>query len=76
MNRDPRRLTVVKGCHRFVFCCAAGRESDLLATFVSLAEDPDSVFDWLDAAALSFQMGRKAPAAPTPAAHAVMGQPE
>lgn len=74
MNRGPRSVTLVKGGHRFVFRYAVGRESDLLATFVSLAEDPESVFDWLDAAALSYQMGRKAPAEPAPAAHAAMGQ--
>jgi hypothetical protein len=30
----------------------------LLASFVELAERPDTDFDWFDAAVLSFQMGK------------------
>jgi hypothetical protein len=52
-------LTLVKGPHRFVFQYVQGREADLLATFVALADDDESPFDWFDAAALSFEMGRQ-----------------
>lgn len=57
----PRRrcMTLLKGSQRFVFRYAEGREADLLATFVDLAGDPHCVFDWFDAAVLSFQMGKR-----------------
>ena len=61
MNRRGRRcLSMVKGRHRFVFWFHAGQECELLACFVQLANDPQSEFDWLDAAVLSYQMGRPA----------------
>lgn len=59
MRPSQRCLSLAKGPHRFFFRYAEGRESDLLATFVALARDPESVFDWFDAAALSFQIGRQ-----------------
>ena len=31
----------------------------LLGSFVALANDPDSEFDWFDAAVLSYQMGQQ-----------------
>lgn len=60
VSREPRCLTLLKGGERFCFSYAEGRDSELLATFVGLAADPKSKFDWFDAAALSFQMGRLA----------------
>ena len=60
MKRGSQRcLTLVKGPQRFLFQYAEGRESDLLAAFVALAKDPHSAFDWFDAAALGFQIGRQ-----------------
>ncbi len=59
MNRHRRSLTLVKGRHKFVFRYEPGGESELLASFVQLASDPDSDFDWLDAAVLSFRMGQQ-----------------
>jgi hypothetical protein len=50
---------MVKGEHRYVFRYFEGHESDLLASFVALATDPDSEFDWFDAAVLSYQMGHQ-----------------
>jgi hypothetical protein len=50
---------MVKGRHRFLFRYPEGMESDLLASFVSLANDPASEFDWFDAAVLSYQMGQQ-----------------
>ena len=52
-------LSLVKGQHQFVFRYAPGREADLLARLVMLADDPDSPFDWLDAAVLSYQLGQR-----------------
>ena len=54
-----RSLTIVKGQHRYVFRYVEGRESDVLASFVDQASDPDSEFDWFDAAVLSYQMGQQ-----------------
>ncbi|MCK4341687.1 MAG: hypothetical protein KAY37_08200 [Phycisphaerae bacterium] len=50
---------MVKGEHRFVFRYEEGFESELLASFVALAGDPESEFDWFDAAVLSYQMGQQ-----------------
>ena len=59
MEPEERCLALVKGRERFVFRYAEGREADLLAVLVALAKDSESVFDWFDAAAMSFQMGRQ-----------------
>ncbi len=59
MSSPQRCLSMVKGSHRFVFRYAEGLESELLASFVALANDPDSEFDWFDAAVLSYQMGQQ-----------------
>ncbi|MFH1749193.1 MAG: hypothetical protein ABIG44_19350 [Planctomycetota bacterium] len=60
MNESRRCISLAKGRHRFVFYYVEERASDLLAALVSLANDPDSVFDWFDAAVLSFEIGRQA----------------
>jgi hypothetical protein len=50
---------MVKGEHRYVFRYAEGCESELLGSLVALANDPDTEFDWFDAAVLSYQMGQQ-----------------
>jgi hypothetical protein len=59
MSAAQRSLSMVKGPHRFVFRYVEGCEAELLASFVALANDADSEFDWFDAAVLSYQMGRQ-----------------
>lgn len=59
MSTPMRCLSMIKGTHRFVFRYAEGRESELLACFVALANDAESEFDWFDAAVLSYQMGHQ-----------------
>jgi hypothetical protein len=59
MSPAQRCLSMVKGEHRYVFRYEEGCESDLLSSFVALANDPDSEFDWFDAAVLSYQMGQQ-----------------
>ncbi len=59
MKSAQRCLSMVKGGHRYVFRYAEGCEAELLSTFVALANDPDSEFDWFDAAVLSYQMGQR-----------------
>ncbi|MBK9121230.1 MAG: hypothetical protein IPM18_16735 [Phycisphaerales bacterium] len=50
---------MVKGAHRYVFSYYEGGEAELLSSFVALASDPQSEFDWFDAAVLSYQMGQQ-----------------
>ncbi len=59
MSTAERSLTLAKGQHVFAFRYAEGREAALLAALVDLANDPDSEFDWFDAAVLSYQMGQQ-----------------
>ncbi|MBK8915305.1 MAG: hypothetical protein IPM64_12035 [Phycisphaerales bacterium] len=59
MTRPRRCLTLLKNGQRYIFRYAEGREADLLATFVDLAQDRACEFDWHDAAVLSFQMGKR-----------------
>lgn len=59
MSATQRCLSMVKGKHRFVFRYAEGHEAALLSSFVAMANDPDSEFDWFDAAVLSYQMGQQ-----------------
>ncbi len=59
MNAAMRCLSMVKGRHRYVFRYAEGCEAELLGSFVALANNPDSEFDWFDAAVLSYQMGQQ-----------------
>ena len=59
MISAQRCLSMVKGRHRFVFRYVGGFESEVLGSFVALANDPDSEFDWFDAAVLSYQMGHR-----------------
>ena len=54
-----KQLSLVKGDHRYVFRYGTGREADVIESFASMATDPDSPFDWFDAAVLSYQMGRR-----------------
>lgn len=58
MNRI-RQLSLVKGQHRFVFRYQAGDEAEVINSVAMLAADPNSGFDWFDAAVLSYQMGRR-----------------
>lgn len=68
MNRARRCLSMVKGRHRYVFRYEEGAEPHLLASLVALADDPESEFDWFDAAVLSYQMGHQLAREPDEAA--------
>ena len=57
--KSLQQLSLVKGGHRYVFRYPAGGEADVIGAFANLASDPDSNFDWFDAAVLSYQMGRR-----------------
>lgn len=57
--KQIRQLSLVKGAERFVFRYPAGRESQVIDRFATLASDRSNDFDWFDAAVLSYQMGRR-----------------
>ena len=52
-----RELVLFKDGQRYVFTCAPGEESALLAQLRTMARDPESSFSWVDAALLSHQIG-------------------
>lgn len=54
-----RQLSLVKGEERFVFRYQCGQEPVVIDAFAELAGNPESSFDWFDAAVLSYQMGRR-----------------
>jgi hypothetical protein len=47
---DARRVSLVKGGHRWHFQWSAGDEASLIARVAELARDPHVPFDWFDAA--------------------------
>ncbi len=55
----PGQVALQKGAQRYVFHCAPGEESKLLASLARLADDPATDLDWFDAAVLSHQLGRQ-----------------
>ena len=59
VTQTIRQLSLVKGEERFVFRYAGGQEAEVIDAIAELAADPDSAFDWFDAAVLSYQMGRR-----------------
>lgn len=56
-----RRVVCLAKCNeRFIFRFAPGREPAVLESLVRLAADPRTAFDWLDAALVSYELGRTA----------------
>ena len=76
MNATRRCLSLIKGEERFVFWYHEGQEPDVMASLVGLAEASESGFDWMDAAALSYQLGRPAGRCVTAAAGSLLGGDE
>ncbi|MBU0618217.1 MAG: hypothetical protein KKI02_10905 [Planctomycetes bacterium] len=52
-------MRLIKGRQRYLFWYNPGRESALLASPVQYAERPGLDFNFFDAAALSYQMGKR-----------------
>jgi len=52
-----RQLALVKKDQRWVFRYQPGEEQVVLQWLAATANDPNSRFDWFDAAVLSHQMG-------------------
>ncbi len=53
---NTRTLHLEKGGHTYLMKYAPGLEDEVVEELMYLADDCESDFDWLDAAALSFQV--------------------
>lgn len=53
-----RELALNKGAEQFIFRYEPGAEEQVLDSFVELANNRASSFDWFDAAVLSFQLSK------------------
>jgi hypothetical protein len=51
-------LSLQKEGERFLFRYEPGSEENILDSFIDMANDPTSNFDWFDAAVLSFQLSK------------------
>ena len=56
MNHIKKQLVLNKGSEKFIFRYQEGSEGDLLDAFVGSASNPQTSFDWFDAAVLSFKL--------------------
>ena len=52
-------ISLAKGEHQYVFRYGQGGECDVLAAVADMAAESGSGFDWVDAAAVSFQITRR-----------------
>ena len=59
---EPRTLTLAKGAHKYIFRYPPGAENEIVDEIMRLAESRDCNLDWLDAAALGFQIAQFAAA--------------
>ncbi|MEP0845841.1 MAG: hypothetical protein HRF50_03350 [Phycisphaerae bacterium] len=60
MSGARRIVSLVKHNERFIFRFAPGQEPAVLESLVQIAADPRTAFDWLDAALVSYELGRTA----------------
>ena len=51
-----RQLVLNKGAEKFIFRYEHGNEDELLDALIEQAKDKRTVFDWFDAAVLSFKL--------------------
>jgi len=56
MKRMKRQLILNKGAEKFIFRYEHGNEDELLDALIEQAKDKRTVFDWFDAAVLSFKL--------------------
>ena len=56
MDHIKKQLVLNKGSEKYVFRYEEGSEGQLLDAFVSSAVNPQTRFDWFDAAVLSFKL--------------------
>ena len=53
---NTRLLTFAKEGHKYIFRYSNGCENQIIDELIQLAEDEDTVLDWLDAATLSYHV--------------------
>lgn len=51
-----RRIVMTKGEHRWIFRYSPGEEDSLVEALATLAEAPDTGFDWFDGAVICNQL--------------------
>lgn len=56
MDHVKKQLILNKGSEKFIFRYQEGNEGQLLDAFVCSAANPQTTFDWFDAAVLSFKL--------------------
>ena len=56
MTQLKKQLVLNKGSEKFIFRYQEGSEGQLLDAFVASASNPQTSFDWFDAAVLSFKL--------------------
>lgn len=57
--KDMQELTLMKGSQQYLFRYETGHEEAILDSFVEMARDRGSEFDWFDAAVMSFQLSKQ-----------------
>ena len=57
---DTRTVELEKNGHLFVVQYGVGLEDDVVEHLMLMADDRESEFDWMDAAALSFEVTQSA----------------
>ena len=53
-----QQLSLIKEEHKYVFRYLAGKELELIGTFIEMAGDKDNDFDWYDAVVLTSVIDR------------------
>ena len=56
MDKGKKQLVLNKGSEKYIFRYDTGCEGELLDSLVEQAEDQRTMFDWFDAAVLSFKL--------------------
>jgi hypothetical protein len=56
MKKKTRQLVLNKAGQKFIFRYEDGREDELLDALIEQARNKRTVFDWFDAAVLSFKL--------------------
>jgi hypothetical protein len=56
VEKTKKQLILNKGTEKFIFRYDSGNEGQLLDSLVASASDPQTSFDWFDAAVLSFKL--------------------
>ena len=57
---DTKTIELAKNGHFFIVKYGAGLEDQVVEHLITMADDRESQFDWMDAAALSFEVTQSA----------------